>query len=63
MRKKFTGALAVLTLAGAIALGGAGTASAAGGGFGEHSPGKWQSGEGGYALGCAVASLWGVKCG
>ncbi|ANP55485.1 hypothetical protein J2Z21_006559 [Streptomyces griseochromogenes] len=61
MRKKFTGALAALTLAGAIALGSAGSASAAG--FGEHSPGKWQSGEGGYALGCAVASLWGVKCG
>ncbi|MEU8588197.1 hypothetical protein AB0C59_14550 [Streptomyces sp. NPDC048664] len=61
--KKFTGAVAALALAGVIALGSAGSASAASEGFGEHSPGKWQSGASGYALGCAVAALWGVKCG
>jgi hypothetical protein len=54
MRKRTRGAIAALLLTGVMTVGSAGTASAAG--FGEGSPGKWQSGEVGYRGGCALAN-------
>ncbi|GAA2307445.1 hypothetical protein OKJ48_26945 [Streptomyces kunmingensis] len=52
MRKLQKAGVAALLTAG-LTFGLAGTAGAAG--YGEDSPGQWQSGGTGYALGCSMA--------
>ncbi|MGD3109270.1 MULTISPECIES: hypothetical protein [unclassified Streptomyces] len=58
MLKKIAAAGALAAL---LTLGGAATANASS--LGSGSPAKWQDGSVGYAGGCAIAALWGVKCG